>query len=144
MSKGMSLALETIIILILALTVFTALTYFFNRTFGEGQTTVDLLNGQREWCGAYLRQDNKCSSTGYASVASSNKGQETLKRLTFYCGRIQGYPNCRNLCSTIGDPSQCKIEAKEECVFDCCTLYCPGGTRPKPPAATRTTGGTII
>ncbi|MBS3053191.1 MAG: hypothetical protein J4469_01695 [Candidatus Aenigmarchaeota archaeon] len=135
MSKGMSLALETIIILILSLTVFTALTYFFNLQFGRGQTTVDLLNGQREWCGAYLRQDNKCIQTGYDSVKSSKEGQETLKRLTFYCGRIQGYPNCQPLCSTVGDSSQCKIVAEKDCVFDCCTLYCPAGTRPKAPAA---------
>lgn len=144
MSKGMSLAIETIIILIIALTVFTALTYFFNLEFGKGQDTVKLLNGQTQWCGAYARQDSKCTQTGYDAMKTSKEGQETLKMLTFYCGRIQGYSNCQNRCSTFGDPSQCKIEATKECVFDCCTLYCPAGTRPKAPAATRTTGGTII
>lgn len=143
MSKGMSLALETIIVLILALTVFTALTFFFNLQFGRGQTTIDLLNGQREWCGAYVRQDSKCTTTGYSAMKTSKEGQDTLRRLAFYCGKIEGYSNCiSNLCSGT-DPAKCDKEASEKCVFDCCTLYCPAGTRPKPPPATRTAGGSL-
>ncbi len=139
MFKGMSLALETIIILILALSVFTALTFFFNLEFGRGKTTIDLLNGQNQWCGAYARQDSKCTQTGYDAMRTSKEGQETLKMLTYYCTRLQGYPNCavQPKCQN-NDPSKCDKQALKECVFECCTAVCPAGTKPKPPVASRT------
>lgn len=141
MSKGMSLAIETIIILIIALTVFTALTYFFNLEFGKGKTTIDLLSGQNQWCGAYARQDSKCTTAGYNAMKTSKEGQETLKMLTYYCTRLQGYPNCADFtqgkCQN-NDPSKCDKIAIEKCVFECCTVVCPAGTKPKPPVTSRT------
>ena len=127
--KGISLALETIIVLILAITVLTVLSFFFTKQFGQGQTTIELLNGQREACSAYVRQNSKCTSETHRSVDTSNK-DNVLGKLTYYCGRLEGHTDCPNKCRD-ADPAKCKDKASYNCVIQCCSLYCPAGSKPQ-------------
>lgn len=127
--KGVSLALETVIVLILAITVLTVLTFFFNKQFGESSSTIDLLNGQRDACAAYVRQDSRCSQEGYSKVSSlsTKEFKDILLKISYYCGKQQGYRYCS---CTSSDWANCKAASKE-CVFECCQLVCPAGTKPK-------------
>jgi len=119
--KGMSLALETIVVLILSITVLTVLSFFFNKQFGEGATTIDLLSGQREACSAYVAQNQKCSAAGHSLVKN-----DVLVKLNYYCGKIGNYRDC--LATTCTDPSKCTKIVDDSCASQCCKLYCPAGS----------------
>ena len=58
--KGVSIAMETIIYIILAIIVLTVLLYFLTSQAGPAQTRVELENQRNTLCGKYVKYDPTC------------------------------------------------------------------------------------
>jgi hypothetical protein len=107
--KGVSLAIETIVYIILAVLVLTVLLYFFMSQATPGDERVRLERTRIEKCGEYARYDNKCndiSSTGVNPIVNS-LSNDICKKLTI-----------RN-CPGVGE------EEKKNCIRYCCAELCP-------------------
>ncbi len=103
--KGISLATESIIIIILAVLVLAALLIFFGSVWipGSGQV-VDTMK-QAQWCGEYVKINPNCvgSVTGYDNI---------LKHIRDACGD--------NICPSAIDDTTCAQK--------CCRTWCVGAT----------------
>ncbi len=110
--KGISLAIETIIVVILAVTVLTVLLYFFRSTQGPVEDTLKLIQKQTNACSAYTSFDSRCSDI------SKVQNQDVLKNIADACkglNRQRGdYPACAG-----------QSTADIQCVKQCCKTFCP-------------------
>lgn len=59
--KGVSIAIETIVYLILAITVLSVLLFFFLTQAGPAQDQYKLEAERNRWCGSYVTKDLLCS-----------------------------------------------------------------------------------
>jgi len=98
--KGISLATESIIIIILAVLVLAALLIFFGQVWipGSGEV-VDKMN-QAKWCGEYVRISPNCD-------VSLIEGSDILEGIKVAC--------------------RCP-ENDNDCVQSCCRTWCVGVT----------------
>ncbi|MBI2578673.1 MAG: hypothetical protein HYW26_03110 [Candidatus Aenigmarchaeota archaeon] len=96
--KGVSLTLETIVVLTLSVLVLTVLLYFFNANFRPAESSIDDLNKQRDLCIKHVNNDIECT-----------KGAET--ELVRLCTKL--------------NYEKCKTQGGKECVQTCCSLFCP-------------------
>lgn len=94
--KGVSLTLETIVVLTLSVLVLGVLLYFFSSNFYPAQTKIDDLNSQRDLCIKHMNNDPECKKPG---------GTELVK----LCQKL-GYEKCKTA---------------SDCVPSCCSLFCP-------------------
>ena len=69
--KGVSLAIETIIILILAVSVLTVLLFFLRSQVGPAQDTATLLREQTSACSAYVGADPACTDATDATAKAA-------------------------------------------------------------------------
>lgn len=108
-SKGMSLAIETVILIILAVLVLAVLIFFFMNFFGGGESEIARENKKRDNCLAYARTNPKCVSALNSRVSSSVRTalEDVCKKMSF--------SECEN--TPLGIP----------CVRQCCKEYCSGG-----------------
>jgi len=110
--KGVSLAIETIIYLILAVTVLTILLYFFLSQASPVETEFELRQKQATLCGRYVNVDPKCEGDGTNPKGDAAVISELVKT-----------------CEKLGiDPSYCPTQ-NLHCIQVCCNV-CP--TKPKP------------
>ncbi len=107
--KGMSLTIETMIVIILAVLVLAVLVFFFMNFFGGGESEVARQVKQKDNCLAYARTNPKCSNTLNSRVSSTVKTalEDVCKKMSF--------PECENPPLNI------------PCVRQCCKEYCSGG-----------------
>jgi hypothetical protein len=102
--KGISLAIETIIFIILAVTVLSVLLLFFTKTGGSSQTRVELEANRNIYCGNYISGDLQCKTDGKSiTVLDTKKFSET-------CGKL-GVKGCPAI--------------SPECFSACCGIVCP-------------------
>lgn len=60
MQKGISLPIETVIVLVIAAVVLVALLYFFGSTFNPSVDRIRLQQQQVDLCTKYVSQDSEC------------------------------------------------------------------------------------
>lgn len=100
--KGVAIAIETVIFIILAVLVLTILLFFFTSQSGPAQQEITLQRERAEVCGRIATHDPKC--TDFAGV----EGMDGLTDNT--CVNLK-------LCTAGMDDASC--------VKKCCTVFCP-------------------
>lgn len=105
--KGISLAIETIIFVILAVIVLTVLLLFFTGTAGEAEDRIKLEQERTRLCEQYVQADRACNDP----AALSGFGDRS--KLGDTCSKL----------NIIG----CSSSPELECVQRCC-IFCT--TRP--------------
>jgi hypothetical protein len=106
--KGISLSIETIIVIILAVSVMTALLMFFNSQWNPFVGQIDYRNVQREQCYTLVSSNGfKCSASGVDS-----KVMDKVKDLGKACQYLK-YASCSGSLS-------------DECLKQCCSMFCTG------------------
>lgn len=105
--KGMSLPLETVVLLILAAVVLAALLGFFLGTFTPAQSKIDILKKQSSLCQQIFSADSQCKYAGAVIPLAAKLRSEV-------CGKPTDGP----ICSSKGadDPY---------CIKGCCSIFCP-------------------
>jgi hypothetical protein len=119
--KGISLAIETIVFIILAVTVLTVLLFFFTATGGRSQYEFELQQKRHLYCGRYASIDQKCTQDGYQNVLNYDKGKEQKDQILY---------NIAQACTGLKlFPQYCNTATKAElpCVQACC-IQCPKST----------------
>lgn len=99
--KGVSLAIETVVFIILAVLVLTILLFFFTSQSGPAQQEISLQRQRAEICGRIATADPKCET--FTGVFGMDK-------LITTCAGLK-------LCTAGQD--------NEACVKKCCTIFCP-------------------
>ena len=105
MKKGVSLSIETIVILILAVIVLAALLIFVSPVFNESQSTIGNELKRTRLCDAYVQDDPKCNGAGGVDAQIINDLKET-------CGNL----------------GKCSGLNGADCAKDCC-IVCPAPLR---------------
>lgn len=117
--RGITLAIETIIVVILAVSVLTILLFFFRSNYSDAETTVALINKQSTGCTGYIFYDPECD----AQDIRNGLDTEILDKIATACSglnKIRGdYASCagKTTLSLPGDAA---------CVQDCCRNFCGG------------------
>lgn len=109
MKKGISLPIETTIVIVLAVIVLVALLFFFSGSVNPGIDRIKLEGQKATLCSDYVSVDKECES---ASKVFSVRGAKILTDLGDL-GKKLGYSQCTT-------PS-----ATAECVKQVCTSFCP-------------------
>jgi len=104
--KGMSLPLETVILLILAAVVLAALLAFFRSAFAPAQTESQAVQDQLRIC-QEIAQDGVCEASEASKLLTSTSGGAAVCRVE--------RPSCSP--GTSGDRNK-------NCVQSCCKIYC--------------------
>jgi hypothetical protein len=99
--KGVSIAIETVIFIILAVLVLTLLLFFFTSQSGPAQQQINLQRERNEICGLLVTKHPKCDST--ADIVA-----EDIAKLRKACDLLK-------IC-TGGDNEAC---------FKKCCIFCP-------------------
>lgn len=99
--KGMSLSIETIIILILAVIVLAALLIFASPVFTDAQSGTTNEIKRARLCDAYVQDDPKCDG-----------GRDVDAQITI---------DLKEVCENLG---KCQGLSGFDCAKDCC-LVCP-------------------
>jgi hypothetical protein len=91
--KGISIAMESIVYIILAVLVLTVLLYFFTSQAGPAEDRFNLEQKRSSLCGQYSRQDISCSDI-------SRVAAPVVDELVEVCGRLKekDCPNNRQKC----------------------------------------------
>ncbi|MDI6721521.1 MAG: hypothetical protein QMD85_03960 [Candidatus Aenigmarchaeota archaeon] len=109
MKKGVSLAIETIVFIILAVLVLTILLYFFTSQSGPAQQQVDLQRQRNQYCGEVVYKVPDCDETKITSDTElSGDPDKPYDKLKDVCDKL-------NLCPSGGG---------SKCAKDCC-IFCP-------------------
>lgn len=110
--KGMAIAIETIIYLILAVTVLSVLLIFFLTQAGPSQDQFKLEADRNRYCGSYVSQDFTCAGKDGKPVEGVQADLADKIRTT--CIELNRRFNFAYKCT--GDPLAC--------IQSCC-LTCP-------------------
>ncbi len=115
--KGISIAIETIIYLILAITVLSVLLFFFLSQAGPSQDQFKLEADRSRYCGSYVSKDLTCAGKDGGPVSGLQPGLvEKIKKTCLELNRRFNFAYCQ------GDKAR-----DLECIRDCC-LTCPKQT----------------
>lgn len=114
--KGISIAIETIIYLILGVTVLSIALFFFLTQAGPAQDQIKLETDRNNYCGSYVSIDFTCSGGTGPGGVKPGVTTDLLTKLGKACGdlkRAAGFAfNCDGSAATI------------ECIRTCC-ITCP-------------------
>ncbi|MBI4896186.1 MAG: hypothetical protein HY832_01425 [Candidatus Aenigmarchaeota archaeon] len=100
--KGISIAIETIVYIILAVTVLSILLFFFTSQAGPSRRDLDYQRIRNQYCGVYANQNPTCDQAKDA-------------KLTDEITKIKDA--CKNL-------KICTTQPDHECILNCC-IFCP-------------------
>lgn len=107
--KGISLAVESIVIFIIAAAVLAILLYFFMTTANPSINIIQLKGEQTKWCNSYTTNDPNCDESGFVDVTI----QDELANV------------CERLNTVEGGFDQCTGVFNIDCVKQCCKSFCP-------------------
>ena len=114
--KGVSIAIETIIYLILAITVLSVLLFFFLTQAGPAQDQYTLEAKRQASCGAYTSVDFSCNGVnGQPKTGQGGVQQKVLDDI----GK-----SCSELSKRFGFAYACQGSADLPCIKSCC-ITCP-------------------
>lgn len=116
--KGISLSLETIVLLILMTVVLGALILFFLGTFTPAQKKFDLIKQKESLCLQYIAKDSKCNPEAVKrdnEVRYTSDLKPILQNLfTNVCNKPSGDPVC----------SGGTDMPTGSCLQSCCAIQC--------------------
>ena len=104
--KGVAIAIETVIYIILAVLVLTILLFFFTSQSGPAQQQINLQRERNEICSAIAAKDPKCEDI---TAIGRAVGADKLTKLRTGC-------NTLSLCS--------QSDTESVCIKKCC-IFCP-------------------
>ncbi len=107
--KGISIAMETIVYIILAVLVLTILLYFFTSQAGPAQDRTRLEEQRSNLCGLYSQQDVNCNNMNAVDAS-------TRTSLLGVCGKLTE-PSC----------AAGQNYDAQKCIQNCC-FTCPRAT----------------
>jgi len=116
--KGVSLAIETIIVIILAVSVLTVMLFFFRSNFTPAETIVQLIAKQNNACSGYVFYDYDCDGTANSPLTgNANTEFENIKtRIAEACDGLNkqrgDYPSCAG------------ASTGNACIKECCRSFC--------------------
>ena len=111
--KGISLAIQTVIIFILAAAVVAIVLYFFISGTGESISLVNARSEQATGCTSYSNRYDNCNRGG------DNFGAD-FDNLAIACASLSTeYPACAFITTAS------TVAQKETCFLDCCKDFCP-------------------
>ena len=114
MKKGIAIAMETIVYIILAVLVLAILLYFLTSQAGPAQSEAELQLARAELCLDYTAYDSTCENPNkIPSNAVTKKNKNLLAELFRVCKAISG--------------TRCSGQLTPACIQTCC-FVCP--TRP--------------
>ncbi|KHO47683.1 MAG: hypothetical protein QT00_C0002G0343 [archaeon GW2011_AR5] len=116
--KGVSLAIETIIYLILAVLVLMVLIGFFLTQAGPAQDQYALEAKRNSLCGAYVTNDFSCAGTGGNPVAAASPS--VVQNIATTCAELNRRFGSAYRCTT----SSTSGSAALDCIRSCC-ITCP-------------------
>ena len=99
--KGVAIALETIVYLILAVTVLTVLLYFFTSQANPAQNRLELLRQQQDGCLSFAKQQKSCQDITFPQAAQLEK-----------------------TCKALNDFQSCRTGGIDQCFRECCRAFC--------------------
>lgn len=108
--KGMSLPLETVILLILAAIVLWALIAFFFKFYPSAQNIVEVTNARSSLCQQIVSADPHCS---LSELTRQGKSGLATKLKSDVCGKPKDAPVCGS-----------ETDTPEQCITACCSLFC--------------------
>ncbi|MBI3190711.1 hypothetical protein HYZ41_03330 [archaeon] len=109
--KGVSIALETVVYIILAVIVLTVLLYFLTSQAGPAQVSVNDERTRTTLCGKYVYYDYSCTDS--SKVEKDVPNPTILNELTVICKKLE---------------SACNTFEQQKCIQRCCRLFCPTTT----------------
>lgn len=112
--KGISMAIETIVYLILAITVLSVLLFFFLSQAGPSQDQFKLEADRNRYCSSYVSKDLACAGKGGSPVTDVQS--DIVNKIKTTCLELNRRFNF-NYCQ--GDKA-----GDLECIRDCC-ITCP-------------------
>ena len=124
--KGISLSMETVVLLILMVIVLGALLAFFTSVFNPSQNKIEMLRNKESTCLKYVSVDTGCNHAKEIAEAKNepyNAGKyieaksamETIS--TTICNKPTGDPVCG---AGITDTKNSRVE----CLLSCCSIQC--------------------
>lgn len=104
--KGISMPIETVVTIVIAVIVLTVIVLFFSGQFNPSAGNINAQQRQATNCGVLVRETNgKCDR-----LSSDSSINDNIKQA---CMDLKGYPKCQS-------------GTMEECLKDCCKTYCTG------------------
>jgi len=113
--KGIALAIETIVFIILAVTVLSVLLFFFTSTGGQAQHEFELQQQRQMYCGRYANIDTACEQSGFDKVVQHDVPLNAKDKIL---------PNILDACSKLRISPQHCGSISLACVQACC-IQCP-------------------
>jgi hypothetical protein len=116
--KGVTLPIETIVILALAVIVFGVLLWFFTSSSGPVIDLTILKQQQATLCHSFHERTDGCTLEGYNEAIASQEGEEFSKNLGKVCYKLKedgGYSSC----STDDENG-----ISYACAIECCKMFC--------------------
>lgn len=121
MTKGISLSIETIIVIILAVTVMSTLMMFFNNNWTDFTLKTDYEKYRRELCYSLVAANKyNCDNIG-STVSSWSSGYKNFQ-----------YPEAGKTpaevlgtaCQKLGTNPACGGSLNDACIKQCCATFC--------------------
>ncbi len=110
--KGIAIAMETIVYIILAVLVLAILLFFLTSQTRPIEDRVKLLQDSARYCASYIQVDSTCGNIGNVDNSNVAGGSKLVSDLITTCGKLGTLG-----CGTIGGDRQ-------TCIQRCCTV-CP-------------------
>jgi hypothetical protein len=111
--KGISIAIETVVYLILAVTVLSVSLFFFLSQAGPAQDQYTLEANRDRYCMTYVSMDFSCEGKGTDPVPGASMELRTKIGTA-----------CNEMARRFGFPYECNGAATLKCIQQCC-ITCP-------------------
>ncbi|MBS3056963.1 MAG: hypothetical protein J4473_06035 [Candidatus Aenigmarchaeota archaeon] len=115
--KALSLMADTVILIIIAAVVLAIVLVFFKSSTSSGFGQVNLEQERVQLCRQYVIADARCDSLSQARSANG----EVVTKVLEMCKQIGGYTACSDSAN------------EQECIRDCCEIFCGGTTTTQKP-----------
>src|SRR3989338_514541 len=123
--KGISLSMETVVLLILMVIVLGALLAFFTSVFNPSQNKIEMLRNKESTCLKYVSVDPGCNNAksiaeekepfNAGKYIEAKSAMETIS--TTICNKPTGDPVCG---AGITNPKDSRVS----CLLSCCSIQC--------------------
>jgi hypothetical protein len=121
--KGVTLPIETIVVLVLAVIVLGVLLWFFATSSTPGIQLTKLKQEQSIWCSSYQQNNHDCDENDDDDV-----GDDIKNKLADICYKLN---------QAEGGYSSCGGTFSNACAKECCSMFC--GEPPETASTTTTT-----
>ncbi len=112
--KGVSLPIETVVVVILAASVLSVMLLFFNQIWGQGKTDVDRIRDQTKACQKFLSLDPECSKENFIMI------RVQVPELSGVCAKLEAFSLD---CIAGANTAPSGVDQGFYCAAKCCAAY---------------------